>query len=72
MFVPDKLKLNKFVQCNLPTPRSLFAKVGMVKPESGIYTGEDVVPHSLNKTELYSLMDEWDAQRQRDEQKKED
>ena len=74
MRVPDSLKLNKFVRCNLPSGRDLFAKLGLLSVGSvAQYSGDEEPLPSGNKTDVMADMLEFDAQRQREEDsKKED
>lgn len=74
MYVPDSLKLNKFVLANIPSPRDLYQKVGLLSlgsPQQ--YTGDEEPQHIGNKTDVMADMLAYDAMMQREEDsKKED
>lgn len=49
MFVPDKLKLNKFKEVSIPENRDYFARYGFLRVPENAYSGEEVVPLSGTK-----------------------
>lgn len=68
MRVPDSLKLNKFVLCNLPSARNLFAKLGVMSVgSSSQYSGDQDSPVNGTKIDVMADMLAFDAQRQREE-----
>ena len=67
MFIPEKMKLNKIQQCNLPTARDLFARVGYKTPIANQFSGDDLPPVTGNKVDNLALMEEYDKQRQNEE-----
>lgn len=44
-------KVNKFEDVAIPSNKSFFARLGEVKPESLSYSGDDVVPEPMTKTQ---------------------
>lgn len=72
MFVPEKLKLNKFVLANIPSNKNLFARLGFLSAgTSGQYSGDDTLPLGQTKIDTFADMEELDRQRQREELEKE-
>lgn len=52
MYCPDKLKLNKFKEVNIPSNRDYFARFGKVTVPSSMYGGDkQAVPMPMNKTD---------------------
>lgn len=52
MFVPDKMKLNKFKLVHLPRPIEYVQRFGLINSPSVKYSGDDISsPFRLNKTE---------------------
>lgn len=53
MYCPEKLKLNKFKQVNIPSKKEYFSRYGAISSPSQSYTGEEGSPvqTGLNKTE---------------------
>lgn len=49
MFVPEELKVNKFVSVHLPDNALYFARFGYQVPQSQLYTGDDLAVMSQNK-----------------------
>lgn len=74
MRIPDSLKLNKFVRCNLPSGRDLFAKLGLLSVGSPAqYSGDEEPLHNGNKIDVMADMLAYDAMKQCEEDsKKED
>lgn len=56
MYVPEKLKLNKFVFVDLPKPSTYFARLGGMRPSipAGVYSGDEILPHG-NKTDILAM-----------------
>lgn len=68
MYVPEKLKLNKFVLANIPSNKNLFARLGFLSAGSaGQYTGDNVLPMAQTKIDTFADMEELDRQRQKEE-----
>lgn len=55
MFIPEKMKVNKFQDVAIPSNKSFFARLGNVDPDILKYSGDEVVPEQLNKVD--SLVD---------------
>lgn len=52
MYIPEKLKLNKFRKCAIPSNREYFSRYGFAVSPSGQYTGDERVPVApLNKVD---------------------
>lgn len=52
MYIPEELqKVNKFVDVAIPSPRSYFQRLGEVKPSGESFSGDDVVPEPMRKTD---------------------
>lgn len=56
MFVPEKLKLNKFQIVRIPSPKEYFSRVGN-QPigTNNMYTGDD--PAIMNQRKVDSIID---------------
>ena len=67
MFVPEKLKLNRFVDVNIPDNRSYFTRFGKSVVPTGSYTGDDSAPMPKNKVDTFVDMEEFDRVRQLEE-----
>lgn len=65
MFVPEKLKLNKFRVVSCPSPRLLAQRFGNVLPPVSAYTGDDVSDDVFtgNKADMFRDMAKFDAER---------
>lgn len=50
MYVPEELKVNKFVVTRIPSPSQYFARFGSFTPASAYYTGDEVA-RNLNKVD---------------------
>ena len=50
MFIPEELKVNKFVVARIPSVSTYFQRFGNFTPASSFYTG-DSVPKDLNKVD---------------------
>lgn len=51
MKVPDALKINKFKLVRIPKNSDFALRYGFVASPSSLYSGEDVVPDNLTKTQ---------------------
>lgn len=69
MYCPKKLKLNKFVDVAIPKNSDFFARLAGARPEapSGAYTGDDILPVGMTKTELLASISEKDLNQIRKE-----
>lgn len=52
MFVPEKLKLNKFRLVRLPKPVDYVGRFGLVPSPGSKYSGDEVFSSTGTKTEL--------------------
>lgn len=50
MYIPEELKVNKFVVTRIPSPSQYFARFGSFTPASAYYTGDEV-HRDLNKVD---------------------
>lgn len=61
MFVPDKLKLNKFVHVRIPSNKEYFARVGLSSTGlSNQYTGDELADTGKTKIDSIADMDAYD------------
>lgn len=52
MYIPESLKkVNQFQDVAIPSNKSFFARLGEVSPDSLKYSGDEVVPESMRKTD---------------------
>lgn len=52
MYIPEKMKLNKFQHVNLPTPRDMFKRYGLLMTPANMYGGEEnLIQPELTKVE---------------------
>lgn len=63
MYVPEKLKLNKFRQVNIPTLKQYFSRYGFLNVPNSSYSGDNVFP-SGRKTDVLSAIDKMDRYHQ--------
>lgn len=54
MYCPEKLKLNKFVRVNIPSPAQIFGRFGVREIGSDKYTGEESFPAYQTKVDAVS------------------
>ena len=55
MYIPNKLKLNKFVDVNIPANKSYFARLGEVKPLPDSFTGDEIA--IMNQDKIQQIED---------------
>lgn len=54
MYIPkEMMKVNKFEDVAIPSNKSFFARLGSVAPETLKYSGDDVVPEPMSKSDSY-------------------
>ena len=51
MYIPEELKVNKFVSVHLPENALYFARFGYQIPQSQLFTGDEVAQMSQNKVD---------------------
>lgn len=51
MYIPEKMKINKFVAVDLPSAKSMFARVGEVVAPEKDFSGDDIVPDQMRKVD---------------------
>lgn len=51
MVIPEKMKLNKFRDCAIPSNREYFQRLGFVAPPEGSFTGDEKAPMPMNPVE---------------------
>lgn len=51
MYIPEKMKLNKFRLCSIPRNRDYFVRYGFAAPGSNSFTGDELAPMPSNKIE---------------------
>ena len=55
MYVPAKLKLNKFIDVNIPSNKSYFSRLGEVKPLPDSFTGDEIA--IMNQDKIQQIED---------------
>lgn len=51
MYIPEKMKVNKFEDVAIPSNKSFFARLGAVAPETLKYSGDEPIPEPMSKTD---------------------
>lgn len=54
MYIPEKLKLNKFRQVDIPANRDYFARYGMLEVPASKYSGDESMP--VNESKIDSII----------------
>lgn len=68
MFIPEELKLNKFVNVPIPENRDYFARFGTTKvAQDSAYTGDQNAPLPKSKIDSLADMDAYDRMMQEEE-----
>lgn len=70
MYIPDKLKCNRFVAVNIPDNKSYFARFGNKVVPDNFYSGDDPAPSGQRKMDTLAYMDDYDRMMQEEESKK--
>lgn len=60
MFVSESLKLNRFREVDLPRPRRMFERFGLLKCPSSQFTGDEFARLPGNKVDVLADMDSLD------------
>lgn len=66
MFIPEKMKLNKFQLVNIPSNRDYLKRFGLssgVGPQSS-YSGDEAIHHSMNKLDSLADFEAYDKMMQ--------
>lgn len=73
MFVPEKLKLNKFRHVQIPENRDYFSRYGFLQSPSSSYGGDDDLPPASGMTKIEDIEAglKYDALKQAEESSKE-
>lgn len=66
MFIPEKMKLNKFRDCAIPSNRSYFQNLGFAVTPNTEYTGDEVAPEQMNKVESIEDMQAYAEMKQKE------
>ena len=66
MYIPEKLKLNKFRECAIPSNREYFQRFGMTVPPEGSFSGDEVCPEPMNTIESIEDMQRYAEMKQED------
>lgn len=54
MYIPDEMKkVNKFEDVAIPSNKSFFARLGAVAPETLKYSGDEVIPEPMTKSDSF-------------------
>jgi len=72
MYVPEKLKLNKFQAVQLPTNRQIFSRFGLFTNPGTQYSGDERLPLHENKADMFSRFDAEDMYRKYSESRQND
>lgn len=64
MLIKKDLKLNRFKVVAIPENKAYFQRFGERAVPAGMYTGDEVAPSAMNKTDVLALMAERDRQLQ--------
>lgn len=68
MYIPEKLRNNKFRQVAIPKRRDLFARFGFATPSESLFAGDDeFIPSAGRKTDILADMDAYDKMMAREE-----
>lgn len=51
MFIPEKMKLNRFKEVSMPTARDYFKLTGFQATPQSSYTGDESAPQPMNKVD---------------------
>lgn len=51
MYIPEAMKVNKFVNVHIPSNYDYFSRFGNFNPTSASYTGEETAPMAQNKVD---------------------
>lgn len=58
MYIPKKLKLNRFRVVQIPSGKEIFTRFGNCVGSK--YSGDDVVPPAMTKTDMAATVDHID------------
>lgn len=70
MYIPEKLKLNRFKVVNLASNKDLFARFGSRSVGENLYTGDDAAPVASRKMDQIVDFDAYDRMMQEEELRK--
>lgn len=52
MYIPEEMKkVNRFEDVAIPSNKSFFARLGAVAPEQLKYSGDEVIPEPMSKSD---------------------
>lgn len=73
MYIPkEMMKVNRFEDVAIPSNKSFFARLGAVAPETLKYSGDDVVPEQLSKSDSFDDFQAYAEMKAKEEMQKED
>lgn len=68
MYIPEKMKLNRFQNVNIPANKDYFSRLGFVSPECLQYSGDDLPPDTgMTKVEQIADFEKYCEMKQREE-----
>lgn len=71
MFFPDeKMKVNRFHDVAIPRNAEYFARFGFAVSPGSNYSGDELAPVPMNKTDMLVDMERYDAMKQAEENSK--
>lgn len=70
MYIPEKMKINKFEEVAIPSNKSFFSRLGFVAPESLKYSGDEVVPEPLSKSDSFDDFQRYAEMKAKEESEK--
>lgn len=72
MFIPEKMKINRFVAVSIPSPKSFFARVGEVSIPDKDYSGDELVSEPMRKVDSIADYEQYAEQMAREAVNKSD
>ena len=66
MIINERLKTNKFVDVNIPSPRAYFQRLGAGSIDLVEYSGDEMIKQG-NKVDNLALMEDYDKLKQKEE-----
>ena len=66
MYIPEKMKLNKFRNCAIPSNKEYFSRFGFAVTPDTQYTGDEMAAMPMNKVESIEDMQAYAEMKQRE------
>lgn len=58
MYIPEKLKVNKFADVRIPSNKDYFRRVGTQALPEGQYTGDELSPMPMDKISQFTAAEQ--------------